>query len=143
MKVCGVELKGSEAIICLLEQGNGTFSVPDCRQRSFTLSQSTSTEALRDWHFAFEKLMQDYHVDEIAIIQRDQKGKFAGSPNSFKLEAAIQLLKLPVSILSPSIIKEQLKLNKIPVEFSSLGLKTFQQAAFKVAYAHVYHRIVE
>ncbi|WP_025821728.1 DUF3010 family protein [Shewanella marina] len=135
MRVCGVELKGGEAIICLLNYDKDTFNVPDCRQQSFAISNSAETESIREFHFAFNKLMQDYHVDQIVIIEREQKGKLAGSATSFKLEAAIQLGDLPVTLMSPVSVKEQNKRNPPQVDFDGLDLKKFQQNAFEVAFA--------
>lgn len=136
MLVCGVELTVNEAIICLLGHDNGVFNVVECRQRAFTLPKSASTEATRDFHFSFKKLMQDYKVDEVVIIERPQKGKLAGSAISFKLEAAIQLLELPVTMIDHTTIKEQLKRNKMQAGFDGLGLKKFQQPALNAAYSY-------
>ncbi len=136
MRVCGVELKGGEAIICLLSYEGETFNVPDCRQQSFVISHSESTDSIRNFNFVFSKLMQDYHVDKIVIIAREQKGKLAGSATSFKAEAAIQLLDLPVILMSPVTVKERLKRNPPLVDFDGLDLKRFQQPAFDVAYAY-------
>lgn len=65
----------------------------------------------------------------------------AGSATSFKLEAAIQLGELPVSLLSPVTIKEQNKRNPPQVDFDSLDLKKVQQLAFEAAYAQQNRRI--
>lgn len=135
MRVCGIELKGGEAVICLLSYEGETFNVPDCRQQSFSVSNSASTESIKEFHFAFNKLMQDYKVDHAVIIEREQKGKLAGSATSFKLEAAIQLVDIPVSSMSPVVLKEQLKRNPQQVDFEGIGLKKFQRNAFDVAYA--------
>ncbi|MGK0441981.1 MAG: hypothetical protein ACJA0N_001788 [Pseudohongiellaceae bacterium] len=136
MRICGVELTTGEAIICLLGQDKGVFEVAECRQRVFTLSKTDSTEAIREFQFSFKKLMEDYKVDEVVIIDRAPKGKLAGSAVSFKLEAAIQLIDMPVTLLNYSTIKDQLKLNGIQIDFNSLGLKKLQQPAFNVAYAY-------
>ena len=135
MRICGVELKGAEAIICLLDFEEGAFNVPDCRQRQFTVPQSTLTEAICKFHFSFSKLIEDYKIEKIVIVERMQKGKFAGSATSFKLEAALQLISLPVSLLNTTQIKESIKRNPLDVSIDDLGLKKFQQAAFSVAYA--------
>ncbi len=140
MRACGVELKGSEAVICLLTLDEGAYNVPECRQRSFTVSASQATESIRDFHFAFSKLMEDYAVDEVVIIQREQKGKHAGTAASFKLEAALQLLEIPVSLISASDMKTLIKRNPLQAEMDDLGLKKFQYQAFKAAYA--YHNFV-
>ena len=109
--------------------------MPDCRQKSFAISNSALTETIREFHFAFGKLLEDYRVDEVVIIEREQKGKGAGSITSFKLEAAIQVLSLPVTFISPVTIKAQLKRNPPQVDFEGLGLKRFQKNAFEAAYA--------
>ncbi|MFA0093291.1 DUF3010 family protein, partial [Vibrio sp. 10N.261.49.A11] len=31
MKICGVEIKGNDAVICLLSLSDGVFNIPDCR----------------------------------------------------------------------------------------------------------------
>ncbi|MCL2915751.1 DUF3010 family protein [Shewanella corallii] len=135
MRICGVELKGGEAIICLLSQDGDTFNIPDCRKQSFQVSHAETTESMVDFHFAFKKLVEDYKVDEVALIAREQKGKFAGSAVSFKLEAAIQLCDLPVTLIAPHDVKAQLKRNPPQVDFVGLELKKFQQPAFEVAFA--------
>lgn len=135
MRVCGVELKGGEAILSLLSYEGETFNIPDCRKQSFAISNSASTQAINEFHFEFKKLMEDYHINEIVIIERHQKGKFAGSATSFKLETAIQLCGIPVSLLSNQSIKEQIKRNPPQVDFEGLGLKKFQKEAFDAAYA--------
>lgn len=141
MRVCGIELKGGEAIICLLGHDQGAFNVPECRQRLFSMTQSSATDSIRDFHFALTKLLQDYKVDEVVIIERDQKGKLAGSATSFKLEAAIQLIDMPVTLVSQAQMKEQIKRNKLQVDFDTLGLKKFQKPAFNAAYAFQNQRI--
>ncbi|SHI10165.1 DUF3010 family protein [Ferrimonas marina] len=134
MRICGVELKGSEAVLCLLDYKVESFYLPDCRQRSIACSGNETVEGMRQFHFAFHKLMADYQVDEIVIIQRAQKGKFAGGAPGFKMEAAIQLGELPVSLISNTQIKEQLKRNPPLADFADMGMKKFQQPAFNAAY---------
>lgn len=141
MLVCGIELTATDAVICLLNHNGNTFNLPECRQRMFSLPKAAATDAMREFHFAFKKLMEDYQVDVVVIIERPQKGKLAGTAISFKLETAIQLISLPVIMINHTTMKEQLKLNKMQAEFDSLGLKKFQQPALNAAYAYLteYH----
>ena len=136
MAFCGVDIKGSEAIICLLNLNDGLFNLPDCRARKIVLSKPDTSANLHDFQFAFGKLMQDYKVSKIVIRERPTKGKFAGGAVGFKMEAAIQLIDaVKVELLSPTAIKEQIKRNPIPVPFNETGLKIFQESAFNTAYA--------
>ena len=136
MRICGVDLSGSDAVICLLELDKGEFNLPDCRVRKLTLKKGHTTEDLRQFQFEFAKLMSDYSVDKVVIRERLAKGKFAGGAISFKLESAIQLIAdLDVTILTPSQIKTAISDNPLPIRFSDTGLKVFQEVAFKAAYA--------
>ena len=139
MKVCGVELSGGDAILCLLNREGQLFDIPDCRVRKLSLSKDHRQEDIKKFHFDFNKLMEDYQVDKVAIRERPTAGKFAGSANGFKMEAAIQLISsVPVQMLRPSDIKEILKEYPLPVDFADTGLKVFQEQAFISAYAAQY-----
>jgi hypothetical protein len=135
MKVCGVDLKGNEANICLLSLVDGLFHVPDCRSRKLTLAD-TSAKGLKHFQNTFAKLVADYKIEKVIIRQRPAKGKFAGGAIGFKLEAAIELIEgLEVVIFSPTDIKESLRRNPLAVPFAETGLKQFQETAFNTAYA--------
>jgi|TARA_R110002153_G_C13154485_1_gene482361 hypothetical protein len=135
MKVCGVDLKGNEANVCLLSLIDGLFHVPDCRTRRLTLADS-SAKGLKSFQSTFAKLVADYKIDAVIIRQRQSKGKFAGGAIGFKLEAAIELIEgLDVIVYSPTDIKESLRRNPIAVPFAETGLKQFQEPAFTSAYA--------
>lgn len=136
MRVCGVELKGSEALICLLSKSGELFDIPDCRQIRFTLKDSDDQEQMRYFQQSFRKLMEDYKAEHIVIRQRPHKGKFAGGAVGFKMEGALQALTdIGVSVLTASQIKEQLKKTPMPVDFRETGLKQFQEPAFTTAFA--------
>jgi hypothetical protein len=136
MRICGVDLTGSDAVICLLVQGKGDFNLPDCKVRKLTLKKKHTGEDLRQFQLDFSKLMSDYSVDKVAIRERMPKGKFAGGAISFKLESAIQLITdLDVVLVSPSQIKSAWLDSPLAINYSETGLKVFQENAFKTAYA--------
>ena len=136
MRICGVELKANEANICLLEKNKELYKIPDCRERRLNLNDVNSRQALLDFQFVFNKLMEDYKVEKVVILQPHMKGKLAGSAVSFKLEAAICLLEeLDVVLLSSAEVKASLSEHHLPVSFKETGLKHFQESAFKTAYS--------
>lgn len=139
MRTCGVEITGSEVLLCLLTKEEDVFDIRDVRQTRFTLGQvGQNTEDMRKFQFDFAKLLEDYQIDSVAIKQRAPKGKFAGSATGFKIEAAIQLIKdVDVKILSATEIKEQLKRNPLPIDFEETGLKKYQETAFINAYVYI------
>lgn len=137
MIICGVELTGSDAVVCLLNLDRGQFSLPECKVRKLSLPRNHTREDLKQVQGAFAALMAEYDVTGVAIKERMQKGKFAGGAISFKLEAAIQLIEgvdLDVRLLPPALIKSTLAANPLPVPFAETGLKAFQEAAFTAAY---------
>nr|CAA6828834.1 MAG: Unknown protein [uncultured Thiotrichaceae bacterium] len=136
MKICGVELTGNEAVICLLSLDNGQFNLPDCRARKLALPKKHSQAEMVKFQSDFAKLMQDYGVDTIVIKERLTRGKFSGGALSFKMESAIQLIKgLDVSLLNGAETKAILSDKPLPITFEDTGLKVFQKSAFTVAYA--------
>jgi len=139
MKICGVELSGNDAVICLLHLEHESFNIPDCRVRKLSLPKAHTRDDLLQFQKAFKKLMSDYGVEKVVIKERALKGKFAGGAIGFKLEAAIQLITdIDVVVISQKEAKLVLSENRLPISFSETGLKVFQEAAFTVAYvAHV------
>ena len=138
MRTCGVEITGSDVLLCILTKDNDVFDIRDVRQTRFTLGNGNDTEIMRKFQFDFKKLMEDYQIDSVAIKERQAKGKFAGSAKGFKMETAIQLIeRLDVQVLSATEIKEQLKRNPVPIDFEDTGLKKFQENAFISAYVYI------
>lgn len=138
MKVCGVELKGNDAIICIMSRENGLYDIPRTRVQKISLVDAADAEQVRKFQFTFAKLMEDYQVTHVVIKGRALKGKFAGGPVSFKLEAAIQLIpNLAVEILSASFIKKELNRTEIDIDFRDTGLKQYQEQAFNSVFAYL------
>ncbi len=138
MRTCGVEITGSDELLCILRKDNDVFDIRDVRQTRFTLGNGNDTEVMRKFQFDFAKLMQDYQIDSVAIRERQPKGKFAGSAKGFKMETAIQLIdNLDVRLFTTTEVKEQLKRNPIPIDFEETGLKKYQENAFVNAYVYI------
>lgn len=136
MRTCGIEIKGSEAIICLMTLKNGLFELSDCRQNRFALSKDSDQQQMRQFQFTFAKFIEDYQVSQLVIKERPQKGKFAGGAVGFKIEAALQLIAgCNCTLLSAIELKEKIKRHPLPVDFKDTGLKVFQETAFLVGYA--------
>lgn len=138
MQVCGVELKGNDAIISLMSLKDGLYTLLDCRVKKLAINDANNTEQLKKFQFDFDKLMTDYQIEHVVIKERMTKGKFAGGSVGFKLEATIQLIdNLNVSLLSSSKIKEAIKQSSTAFDFNETGLKQFQQQAFITAFAYL------
>lgn len=137
MKVCGVELKGNDAILCVMSKANGLYDIPQIRVPKIAIQDAGRAEQMRDFQFAFAKLLEDYQIDKVVIRGRAMKGKFSGGPIGFKLEAAIQLIaQADVEILSGSFIKTSLGKSQVDIDFRDTGLKKFQEGAFQAVFAY-------
>ena len=141
MRICGIELTGNEAVICLLDKDQELFNLPDSRIRKLTLKKDHTRADLQGFQKELVQFLGDYKVAQVVVKERMQKGKFAGGAISFKLEAAIQLIAasdIEVTLLSSTKIKAILADNPLPIPFADTGLKQFQEQAFITAYAGHY-----
>ncbi|QOL27032.1 DUF3010 family protein [Thalassotalea sp. LPB0316] len=137
MKVCGVEIKGNDAIICIMSLNMGLYDIPKVRVPKLTVGDASDAEEMRKFQFAFAKLLEDYQVDKVVIKGRSLKGKFAGGAIGFKIEAAIQLIAdLDVDIVASAHIKKTLERSQVAIDFRDTGLKNYQQTAFETVFAH-------
>ncbi len=138
MKACGVEIKGNDAIICIMSKENNLYDIPHTRVQKISLDNAGEAEQVQSFQFTFAKLMEDYQVSHVLIKGRALKGKFAGGPVGFKVEAAIQLIKeLHVEILAGTFIKKELSKSQIDIDFRDTGLKQYQEQAFSTVFAYL------
>jgi hypothetical protein len=141
MRVCGVELLGNQAIICIMQLKEGLFDVPKVRIAKLDLAHAVDTSQLVKFQFDFSQLMKDYQVDRVIIKQRDLKGKFAGDTLSFKIEAALQLMTdFRVEVISPSFIKQGIAKSQVRIDVRDVGLKKFQEPALLTAFGYLEHQ---
>ncbi len=141
MIICGIELRGKDANLCLLSLVDGAYTIPDIRVVKLTIHDHNSTEEVRQFQFTFKKLMEDYGVKEVVILQRLPVGKLHDHAIGFKLEGVIQSIdSLNVEVLPPTSVKEQLKHTPLPIEFKETGLKKFQEHPFITAFVALNRR---
>jgi hypothetical protein len=116
MKVCGIEIKGSEAIIAVATLDGQALS-------HFTLATKKIAQVA--------SFVRENSIDRIAIKKRSKKGEFAGGPTTFKIEGVFQLLEnCEVTLLSPQTINAQAKKHNFELPGT---LNKYQHEAFKAA----------
>ena len=59
MKVCGVDLKGNDANICIMSRENGLYDLPQTRVQRISIADAGDAEQMRKFQFTFAKLMED------------------------------------------------------------------------------------
>ena len=105
MRVCGIEIKGNEAVLALVEaQANELHLVPSPTKR-IPLNDDESQESVKLFFDTIGAFFRNNHVQIAAIKKRNKKGEFAGGGVTFKIEGLIQLiLDCEVQILSAQTI---------------------------------------
>ena len=91
MRICGIELKGSEAIFALIDVVGETISPVVCQARKIKYGDTAEQQSARLFYDAICGFIRDQHIEQIGIKQRAPKGPFAGGPVTFKMEALFQL----------------------------------------------------
>ena len=141
MNLLGVELNNKEAVLCLMSAEDGLFNIKECRTRGIELRKGETTDGIQGFQFQFKKFIEDYKIDTVVIKTRPTKGKFSGSANSFKMEAAIQLIDgINIELISSTEIKETMKKNPMEYTMKDLELRQFQEHAFNSAYCFALKR---
>jgi prolyl-tRNA synthetase len=132
MRVCGIELAGSEARLIMLEGSVNSYVVVDCPTKKLPLENSASQEDIKSLKTSFDAIFRDYRIEKVAVKKRPEKGGFAGGGKSFKMETLIQLSECEVELLSPQTIASRLKRSPQQIPRS---INKYQETAFQTAYA--------
>lgn len=134
-KICGVELKGSEAIIVLLEKTDLGYAHLDIEPRRIKLGDDESGDHIKSFFETFQNFARQHDIDLVVIKKRAQKGPMAGGAISFKMESLIQLNGIAeVGFETGQGIAAAEK--KSPFELPA-DLKKYQEEAFKSAALYI------
>lgn len=128
MTLCGIEIKGSEAIIAV-----ATLDLAHVALATKKIALEDDDEAANVKAFASQMaaFVRDNAITRIAIKKRSKKGEFAGGPTTFKIEGVLQLLDgVEVTLLSPQTINAQNKKHDFALPAT---LNKYQHEAFKTA----------
>ena len=130
MTICGIEIKGSEAIIAV--------AAPDLTHvtmatKKIALEDDDEAANVKAFASQVAAFVRDNGITRIAIKKRSKKGEFAGGPTTFKIEGIIQLLDdCEVQLLSPQTLNAQFKKHAFELPAS---LNKYQHDAYKAACA--------
>lgn len=134
-KICGVELKGSEAIIVLLKKNGTAYEHIDIEPRKIKLGDDESSDHIKSFFETFQNFTRQHNIDVIVIKKRAQKGKMAGGAISFKMESLIQLNGIAeISFVTGQGIAAAEKRDpfKLPT-----NLNRYQEESFKAASLYI------
>ena len=131
MKTCGIEIKGSEAIIAVASLDNQALSHVALASKKIALEDDDDAANVKAFAAQVKAFVQANGITRIAIKKRSKKGEFAGGPTTFKIEGVFQLLDgVEVTLLSPQTINAQNKKHSFDLPTT---LNKYQHEAYKTA----------
>ena len=133
MTICGVEIKGSEAIFAVATRASGALEHLPLATKKIALEDDDEAANVKAFARHISTFVRDNGITHIAIKKRSKKGEFAGGPTTFKIETIFQLLDdCEVVLLSPQTLNAQMKKHSFEMPAS---LNKYQHEAYKAACA--------
>ena len=131
MTICGIDIKGSEAIFALAHKSqNGVEHMP-LSTKKIALDNDEDAAQVKAFAAQLAAFISAHGITRIAIKKRSKKGEFAGGPTTFKIEGVFQLLDgVEVTLLSPQTINAQNKKHSFDLPTT---LNKYQHEAYKTA----------
>ncbi|BAQ77378.1 hypothetical protein POS17_5684 [Pseudomonas sp. Os17] len=138
MSICGIEIKGSEAIFALATLQDGTPQHLALATKKIALEDDDEAGNVRAFAAQVGAFVREHGITRIAIKKRSKKGEFAGGPTTFKIEGVFQLLdNCEVTLLSPQTLNAQHKKHDFALPAS---LNKYQHEAYKAACAALFKK---
>jgi hypothetical protein len=131
MIICGVEIKGSEAIFALATLQHGGIEHLPLATKKIALEEDDESANVKAFATQIAGFVRENGISHIVIKKRSKKGEFAGGPTTFKIETVFQLLAdCDVTLISPQTINAQHKKHDFALPAS---LNKYQHEAYKAA----------
>jgi hypothetical protein len=131
MNICGVEIKGSEAIFAVATRASGALEHIPLATKKIALEDDDEAVNVKNFATQISNFVRENGIAHIAIKKRSEKGEFAGGPTTFKIETIFQLLEdCDVVLLSPQTINAQFKRHAFELP---AALNKYQHEAYKAA----------
>ena len=132
MRICGIEISGSEANFLILEGTKASFEMVASTPLKLAIYDDERNYEVRNFHKDIFTFFEKYSPDIIGIKKRNKKGDMAGGPIGFKIEGLIQIFEgSEIQLVPPQTIAANLRKFNIAIP---LSLKKYQHEAFKTAY---------
>jgi len=133
-KVCGIELKSSEAILVVVENSTGTNKLINTEPKKLKIGDDEDSAEVRSFFDAFVEFIRINNIEIIVLKKRAKKGKMAGGPVSFKLESLIQLNDVDTVFVSGQGIAAAHKKDQFEIPDR---LNKYQETAFMAACLYI------
>lgn len=126
MRVCGIELKSDELIAVVVDSEEVVASL------KLALKDDESQDEVKSFCAQWQAFLQEVEPRKLIIKKRSKKGRFAGGPVSFKIEALVQLSSdVEVGLVTGAKVSAVQKKANVALP---ANLKKYQEAAFWSAF---------
>lgn len=130
MIVCGIEIKGSQAILVSLDGSQASYKVVGLYLRRIKLDDHKDQAQVKSFLTTILAYSSQEKIERIGIRARAASGSFAGGGVSFKIEGIIQTQNVPVAIIAPQTLKARMAtVREMPDELTG-----YQKNAYDLAY---------
>ena len=134
-RICGIDLKSSEAILVVVESTKRTEGSIDTKPNKISIGDDEDNSEVKSFFNSIVEFIRNNHIDVIVLKKRARKGKMAGGSVSFKLEALIQINGIvDTMFLSGQAIAAAHKREQFAIPAS---LNKYQESAFMAAALYI------
>ena len=138
-KICGIELKSSEAILVVVKNSSGTEDLVDTKPSKICIGDDDDTSEVKSFFNSIIEFIRDNNINVIVLKKRARKGRMAGGSVSFKLESLIQIngiadtLFITAQAISAAHKRKQFAIPK--------SLNKYQETAFMAASLYIRNNV--
>lgn len=125
MLICGIEIKGADAILVVVE----TATREVVKTAKFSVKDSYDAATLLEFQDQISPFVDENNIGLIHIKKRQEKGRFAGGPLSFKIEGLIQVSsKIECKFLGTKEVNQSIKSYEAPAQLKKYMVNAFYTA---------------
>ena len=131
MIVCGIEIRASEAIFCILRRTKNKIINETGKFKKLKLYDDENEKEIRSFYETLKNHFDVIAPTRIGIIKRNKKGEFAGGAITFKIEALVQLYpEKIIRLISPHTLRSYKKKNTLEM----IDVSKYQENACVLAH---------
>jgi hypothetical protein len=131
MRQTGAAISGDELVLVTVVCSEAGLSIERSASIKLRLNGGTDQESVRAFFSAVAGFVRNQNIDHVVVKERKARGRFAGGPTSFKIEALLQVLEnCKIEILAASTIAAAAKRNNFGLPRDAFQ---YQKDAFETA----------
>lgn len=135
MIVCGVEIKGKEAILAIVQASPDGSTHIECATKKLALEDDRNKQSLLNLKSAVDAFSIQNNIAIFVIKSRQASGPRASGGITFKIETLFQLSNTPVTFINPVALAKFAKSN---FGGSPSSVAEYQKNAFCIGALYLY-----